>query len=80
MYLLEHKVRKGCPQGVAAKGKCERDGKEEEGPGEGAIRKNRYNLPSANNRGLARARAIHSSAAGLARIAWRVCAFALHAD
>lgn len=25
----------------------------------GAIRKNRYNLPSANNRGLARARSIH---------------------
>lgn len=57
MCLLEHKVRKGCPPGVAAKGKREGDGKEEGVRGEGrerAIGKNRYNLPSANNRGLAR--------------------------
>lgn len=69
MCLLEHKVWKGCPPGVAAKGKREGDGKEEGSRGEGrerTIGKNRYNLPSANNRGSI-ARSIHLQP-GLARI------------
>lgn len=76
MCLLEHKVRKGRPAGVAAKGKCEGDGKEE-GEGAGATGKNRYNLPSANNRGLARSIHLRRDSRESVR---HVCAFALHAD
>lgn len=79
MCLLEHKVRKGRPAGVAAKGKCEGDGKEKGGEGgrAGATGKNRYNLPSANNRGLARS--IHLRWDSRESVG-HVCAFALHAD
>lgn len=80
MCLLEHKVRKGCPPGVAAKGKREGDGKEEGYRGEGrerAIGKNRYNLPSANNRGLARSIHLRLDSRESVR---HVCVFALHAD